>query len=130
MLILIGNRVFHQPLHVIDGWKDIIESGPSWSKRMAAAQRGIKETLRPYTLAHRIPKLFSAIRLQPGNPGLPARTPLQHALQSFKAMEVVTVHASIADRDGLFYPGVVWHLQRRDAPCDGKTGTSEERESH
>src|SRR3954451_13247092 len=97
---------------------------------MAPAQCGIKQTLRPCTSAHSLPKLFSAISLQPGNPGLPARTPLQHALQSLKAMKVVTVHAAVADCNGFLYAGILGHFQRRDAPCDGKAGTSHEREAH
>ena len=53
-----------------------------------------------------------------------------HALDCFERMEVVAIHAAIADRNGFFNPGVRGHLQRRDAPCDGKAGTSQERESH
>src|SRR3982750_2453315 len=97
---------------------------------MAPAQCGLKPTLRPCTSAHSLPKLFAAISLQPGNPGLPARTPLQHALQSFKAMKVVAVYAAVADRNGFPYPGILGHFQRRDTPCGGKAGTSHEREAH
>src|SRR3954451_12028351 len=45
-------------------------------------------------------------------------------------MEVITVHASIADRNGFFHPGIRRHFERRNTPCNGKTGTSHERESH
>ena len=97
MLIVISDRIFHQPPHIVKAWENVVEAGPRRGQRVAAAQRRVKQPLRPHSAAHRFPELVPAIGLKPRDAGLPALAAFQHTLQCFEAMEIVAVHAAVAD---------------------------------
>src|SRR6185312_1945832 len=66
----------------------------------------------------------------PGNANFSPFAPLQHALQCFKPVEIVTVYSAVANRQGFLYPGIVWHFHRRNSPGDGEARPRHKGKSH
>jgi hypothetical protein len=54
---------------------------------------------------------------------------LDHALQSLEAVEIVAVHAAVADAQGFADAGAERHFHRRRAPGDRQTGAGHAGES-
>ena len=101
MLVAIGDRIPHQRLHVFRGRKDVVEARARRFQRMAAAQRGFDEILRPDAFLVCLPEVLAAIGLQPLDAGLAAAPALDHALHRLETVEVVAVDAAVADADRL-----------------------------
>ena len=68
-----------------------------WLRQSAASIRAS----RPDAFAQRLPELVAAIRLDPLHAGLAAAPPLHHALDGLQAVEIVAVHAAVADAQRL-----------------------------
>src|SRR5271169_721522 len=86
--------------------------------------------MRPDVFLISLPEVLPTVSLHPLHPGLASVAPLHHALNGFQAVEIVAVHAAIADTQCLVDLRAPWHLDRRCTPCHRQAGTCHEWEAH
>ena len=63
MLVLVGDWVFNQVLHFVQGWEDVIEPLPRGGEGVAAAEGCFKQFTRPEALVMGFPEFFPSVGL-------------------------------------------------------------------
>ena len=74
MFVLVGPRVRDLAPHLINGWKDVVESGPARIQLVAATEAGCEQLPRPATLGVSLPEVVPPSRGGKWRPPLEERT--------------------------------------------------------
>ena len=130
MFVDVGDGLFAELFHLVDGGEGIVEAGARLLERVAAREAGVHQLARPDAVVERLPKLLALIGLQPLDTRLAALAAFDHALHRFEPVVVVAVDTAVADADGFFDLGAQGHFDRGRAPGDGQRRAGHKGKAH
>ena len=125
VLIPVGDRILHQPLHIVHGRHDVIEAFAGRLQSVASAQRRFHQIARPDTFLVSLPEVLAPIRLHPSHARL-STVGAPPCTDRFKPMEIIAVHAAVANAQRFANACAGRHLQRRRSPGYWEAGSRHE----